>query len=531
MPEKEVFVTYSWDDKNHQEKVISFTNYLRQKGFNAEIDKILIQRESAIDFKKMMHKAMTDYPKVIVVLSEGYKEKAEKFKGGVGNEYGLILNDIENNNNKYILVSFEGIKDNIIPLFFKNREIIDLSKNDNEEIQKLFAKLQNEIVYSFDDVAPTKPVVSKKPISNFINTDIHQTNQIEFKGISLEDLCNKLKLNSNINILKTLNLPLSKFTDVTNKINDNPADRENGVIAAYIKRNLNLFDIFDYSIHKIYKNGNKQYFFYTETKDIQKITNVSEILYKNLGCGIYDNRVRYSFKDIEHIKDIANGFSTSEKEDCQTLWLVNKRFTVFLEYHTKPLQQFVLSIDEKRITKKSNISRNDSLFNYINFDLNSIVKNSVEHYREIQNNEIKYIDYLGILPNPFLDVFTRINIRIFGDKKEFNEEIQTNLFFYTQNNILRLDDIKTTTQKIISIYGRDNTNSEELKDYEIQNINEFGSWLGRSYDFNTQHRLIDFDKKEEIFLYSVLLDYDESTEDGLCLSVIAFNNLVKYNHS
>ena len=39
----------------------------------------------------MMHKAMTDYEKVIIILSRTYKLKAEAFKGGVGNEYLLVM--------------------------------------------------------------------------------------------------------------------------------------------------------------------------------------------------------------------------------------------------------------------------------------------------------------------------------------------------------------------------------------------------------------------------------------------------------
>ena len=33
---KEVFITYSWDSEEHIEKVVSFTNDLRDKGFDAE---------------------------------------------------------------------------------------------------------------------------------------------------------------------------------------------------------------------------------------------------------------------------------------------------------------------------------------------------------------------------------------------------------------------------------------------------------------------------------------------------------------
>ena len=71
------------------------------------MDQMLIQESTALDFIEMMHRAMTDYTKVIIVLSSGYKSKAEGFSGGVGNEYSMIIKSIRENPNKYILVSFE----------------------------------------------------------------------------------------------------------------------------------------------------------------------------------------------------------------------------------------------------------------------------------------------------------------------------------------------------------------------------------------------------------------------------------------
>jgi SEFIR domain len=167
--EKEVFVTYSWDNEEHNEKVISFTNFLRDKGFNAEMDLMLSQNESAVDFFKMMHRAMTDYKKVIIVLSKGYKEKAEAFKGGVGKEYSLIIKDIESNPKKYILVSFEEISDQIAPLGLKGRQIIDLS--DKKYLNELFAKLKDEKTIEFSPIREKKPEIEKKAISKFIITD------------------------------------------------------------------------------------------------------------------------------------------------------------------------------------------------------------------------------------------------------------------------------------------------------------------------------------------------------------------------
>lgn len=174
---KDVFVTYSWDDEQHNDKVISFTNFLRDKGFEAEVDKLMSQRESATDFNKMMHQAMTDYKKVIVVLSTGYKEKATAFKGGVGNEYNLIIKDIEQSNNKYILVSFDKISDDITPLLFKGRQIIDLSIKEN--MNELFSKLMDEEIIEFSEISKNKPQIAKKVIPTF---------EVKEKNIQIIDL-------------------------------------------------------------------------------------------------------------------------------------------------------------------------------------------------------------------------------------------------------------------------------------------------------------------------------------------------------
>ena len=212
---KDAFVTYSWDSDKHNEQVISFTNYLRNKGFEAEIDKLLIQKETAIDFLKMMHKGMTDYNKVIVVLSKGYKEKAEAFRGGVGNEYSLILRDIDTNPNKYILVTFEEITDEILPLFFRGRHIIDLSKKDSEKMNELFAKLQNKEIYKFSNVAEKKPQIEEKEIHSFLDSrepiTIEKFNIVQRDSSSQRDFSSQARLYNHIGF--TIELSLKNNSD------------------------------------------------------------------------------------------------------------------------------------------------------------------------------------------------------------------------------------------------------------------------------------------------------------------------------
>jgi hypothetical protein len=160
----EVFISYSWDNKEHEGKVLSFTEHLLQNGFHAEIDKMISQRQTATNFTKMMFEAM-QYDKVVVVLSEGYKKKADGFKGGVGQEFELLINDITRKPRKYIFVSFNGRSDEIIPFGLMGRDIIDLS--DPEGLNQLYRKLMDQSEFVFSEVNPEKPKLEPITIGEF----------------------------------------------------------------------------------------------------------------------------------------------------------------------------------------------------------------------------------------------------------------------------------------------------------------------------------------------------------------------------
>ncbi|HSH67446.1 MAG TPA: SEFIR domain-containing protein [Bacteroidia bacterium] len=166
-----VFVSYCWESETYKEKVISFINFLREKGFAADMDVKFMQEESAIDFNRLMHKGIMKYDKVIVLLSESYKRKAEEFDGGVGKEYRFILNDIDKNPNKYILAAFSGLSKEIIgkisPIEFIGREIVDLPKDEGVYFETLFGKLTQSQKYVFSEVAAETPITEQKKIDKF----------------------------------------------------------------------------------------------------------------------------------------------------------------------------------------------------------------------------------------------------------------------------------------------------------------------------------------------------------------------------
>ncbi|MCF0061808.1 TIR domain-containing protein [Dyadobacter chenwenxiniae] len=177
---KDVFVTYAWDNQEHKNFVYEFVNHLRSNGFDAEMDTYKSQQEASADFMKMMHQAMTDYKKVIVVLSEKYKEKAESFEGGVGTEYGLIIKDIRENVNKYILVSADGHGNDVTPMEFRYREIIDISRPYKPEMMnRLYGKLSDQATIEFH------PVGLEKPELTVVRPSLIQNDKILINDISL----------------------------------------------------------------------------------------------------------------------------------------------------------------------------------------------------------------------------------------------------------------------------------------------------------------------------------------------------------
>jgi len=164
---KYMFISYCWDNEDHKDKVLSFVNKLRKDGYNADVDRNISQNESAVDFNQMMHQSLTNSEKVIVVLSEKYKTKADNFEGGVGNEYRMMLADIVHNKNKYILVSLSDLKniEDITPLGFRGRKVLNLSKK--EGFNELYSMLSNEKIIELAEVSDKKVKVEKKHIPDF----------------------------------------------------------------------------------------------------------------------------------------------------------------------------------------------------------------------------------------------------------------------------------------------------------------------------------------------------------------------------
>lgn len=143
MKSPKVFISYSWDSIEHKDWVTAFANELRRRGIDAIIDEFITQRET-VNLNQMMIEKIRDTDYTLVVLTDKYAEKADSFKGGVGYETSLLVNEIRENIKKIIpIMRFKGDVRKAIPFYLKGVTYIDFSSDPNfyNKIEELKYKL------------------------------------------------------------------------------------------------------------------------------------------------------------------------------------------------------------------------------------------------------------------------------------------------------------------------------------------------------------------------------------------------------
>lgn len=142
-----VFISYSWDDKEHEDWVLKLAKDLR---CNNGIDIILDKWDMKLGkpLTHFMSHAVTDSDRVICVMTPNYKKKTENLVGGVGVEYSIITAEIQKDikTEKFIPLFRKGEE---IPTFLAGRDYIDM-RDDNkygEAIEDLVRDIFNKPKY------------------------------------------------------------------------------------------------------------------------------------------------------------------------------------------------------------------------------------------------------------------------------------------------------------------------------------------------------------------------------------------------
>lgn len=181
---KKVFISYSWSNEEHKEKVIRLAEELVHLGIDVVLDEWDLKPGQ--DKFEFMEQIVTDssLDKVLIITDRVYAEKANKRQGGVGAETQIITPSLYEDlgENKFIPIIFEKDEDTgkaFLPTYVKSRIYIDLSSD--QVYQQGLEQLVRDI---YEKPARIKPKLGKAP--SYILEDKINTFKIERKADDVE---------------------------------------------------------------------------------------------------------------------------------------------------------------------------------------------------------------------------------------------------------------------------------------------------------------------------------------------------------
>lgn len=140
-----VFISYSWDSKEHQNWVLSIADLINKKGGNAIVDRTHLKYGGHI--KTFMLKSILQADIVLMILTPDYKRKADSLDGGAGYEYNIIndgLFKIITKNDKYIPIIRMGNLEESVTAFLQGFNCVDL--RDGKEYDQNLKELLSQIL-------------------------------------------------------------------------------------------------------------------------------------------------------------------------------------------------------------------------------------------------------------------------------------------------------------------------------------------------------------------------------------------------
>ncbi len=154
-----VFVSYSWDDKDHRNWVREFATRLREHGVDAKLDQWEVQ--SGDPQPEFMERSVRENDFALVVCTPKYKARSDSRIGGVGYEGDIMIAEVltQRNHRKFKPVLRRGDWSNAFPSWLSGKNGIDLRGDpyDEEEYTRLLAELYGR--------APKAPPLGSPPAS------------------------------------------------------------------------------------------------------------------------------------------------------------------------------------------------------------------------------------------------------------------------------------------------------------------------------------------------------------------------------
>ncbi|PGA29529.1 hypothetical protein COL80_02225 [Bacillus thuringiensis] len=207
---KNAFISYSWDNTEHEQWVMDLTNSLRKKGVNATIDKFITQGTTT-NLNTMMISNMRDNDYIIIVLTENYATKANSLQGGVGFETQLSLPILQENPEKLIfLLRYKDNFANAFPFHLKSYYAIDFSDDATfeDKLEELLHRIYQVPIYKKAPLGVTPVLQPRTTIAKEIQAVPKPTTDFSFLSIpdlkTITDLDKENFLTENYNEINNL---------------------------------------------------------------------------------------------------------------------------------------------------------------------------------------------------------------------------------------------------------------------------------------------------------------------------------------
>lgn len=155
-----VFVSYSHDSPEHCDWVLDLSTRLVRNGVEVVLDRWDATLGS--DLQSFMEKAAAESPRIIAIVSESYRQKANERSGGVGIEKNVLSSRIiQDQQSNIVIPLLRNNPDKRLPHFLANTQYINFNSDDDHEIK------YRDLIYDLygESVIPTPPL-GESPFKN-----------------------------------------------------------------------------------------------------------------------------------------------------------------------------------------------------------------------------------------------------------------------------------------------------------------------------------------------------------------------------
>jgi predicted nucleotide-binding protein len=189
MKNPSVFISYSWDSKEHKIWVKNFGDFLESKSITVFIDQDdLFLGDSLTEY---MESKIRESDFILIICTPKYKEKSDSRIGGVGYEGDIITGEIfsSRNNRKFIPILREGTWQISTPSWLKGKMGVDFTGNEYkiDEVDNLVATITNtKRLCKNNGVTQNQYVDDKENVSTGLQSNLHD--EIRIKGIIVNEV-------------------------------------------------------------------------------------------------------------------------------------------------------------------------------------------------------------------------------------------------------------------------------------------------------------------------------------------------------